>query len=76
MSLFQLPLGPNGRPYLPAEIDEMSFSSEEDDASTATEGAGQDADRNEKESEEDATSETLVLEETNHAHGYDLITEL
>ena len=77
----KLPVGPNGRPYLPAEIDEMSLSSDEDDeeedASTAAEGAvgEHDAVRDERESEEDATSETLVQEETSHALGYDLIAK-
>ena len=54
----------------------MSFSSDEDDASTATEGAGgeQDGDRDDRESNEDETSETLVQEEASHAHRYDLVT--
>ncbi|CAB4002442.1 pericentriolar material 1 -like isoform X1, partial [Paramuricea clavata] len=71
----ELPVGPNGRPYLPAEIVELSSSTDEDeegeDTSTAAEGVegGHDAANDERESEEDATSETLVQEETIHAHG-------
>ena len=78
--MFQLPVGPNGRPYLPAEIVELSSSTDDDeegeDTSTAAEGVegGHDAANDERESEEDATSETLVQEETIHAHGYDVNT--
>ena len=34
----------------------------------------QDGDRDERESNEDETSETLVQEEASHAHRYDLVT--
>lgn len=76
--MFQLPIGPNGRPYLPAEIEELNFSTDEDededeeDDSTAAEGAvgGQEAAKNESDEE---TSETLVQDEATHAYGYVLI---
>ena len=76
--MLQLPVGPNGRPYLPAEIEELNFSTddddddEEEDESTAAEGAagGQGAAKNE--SDEEETSETLVQDEAAHAHGYAL----
>ena len=74
--MLQLPVGPNGRPYLPAEIEELNFSTDDDDdeedESTAAEGAagGQEAAKNE--SDEEETSETLVQDEAAHAHGYAL----
>ncbi|XP_028402891.1 pericentriolar material 1 protein-like [Dendronephthya gigantea] len=72
----ELPVGPNGRPYLPAGIVEMNFSTDEDegegedeeDESTAAEGVDGDGTNDGRDSEEDATSETLVQEEASHAH--------
>ena len=75
--MFQLPIGPNGRPYLPAEIEELNFSTDEDEEgendSTVAEGAagGQEAAKNE--SDEEETSETLVQDEATHAHRYVMI---
>lgn len=78
--MLQLPVGPNGRPYLPAEIEELNFSTDDDDdddedESTAAEGAagGQEVAKNE--SDEEETSETLVQDEAAHAYGYALITK-
>lgn len=71
VSVFQLPLGPNGRACLPADIVEMSFSTDDEDevASTAAAEAGEDDD--DRDSDEDATSETLVKDEDSYVDGYE-----
>ena len=73
---FQLPVGQNGKPYLPAEIVEMSFSSDEDDDDDDDDDPEDErngGNNDEEASEEDATSETLVQEDSTHR--YDLNAE-